>query len=181
MRRAWHALSKSIQDNKDVVVFPNEWIQTVKRFIAHHYRMLSAIPFGDLELVITAIPARPDPNRPDRPPRLAHLIGQLGASYGVDARLNRLRLTFNPGVLAYRLGVRSQSRDHLNPEERFANVRDHLYVADPAAAEGRRFLVLDDVTTTGATLLYAKQFLLNAGATSVDCFSFAQNISDPLR
>lgn len=176
-RRAWHGLSQSIQDHKDAVAFPNEWIETIKRFIAHHYRMLAAIPFGEgPELVVTAIPARPE-----RVHRLGHLIEQLRASYGADPRINRLRLTFDPAVLAYRPGVRSQSREHLSPEERFANIRDHLYVVNPAGARGRNFLVIDDVTTTGATLLYAKQYLTNAGANSVDCFSIAQNVSDPLR
>lgn len=176
-RREWHALTQSIHDNKDATAFPNEWIETIKRFITHHYRMLAAIPFGDgPELVVTAIPARPD-----RVHRLGHLIEQLRASYGADPRVNRLRLTFDPAVLAYRPGVRSQSREHLNRSERFANVRDHLYVINPAQARGRKFLVIDDVTTTGATLLYAKQYLTDAGATSVDCFSITQDISDPLR
>lgn len=176
-RRAWHGLSQSIQDNKDAQVFPAQWIDTIKRFIAHHYRMIAAIPFGEgPELVVTAIPARPG-----RVHRLGRLIEQLAASYGDNPRMNRMRLTFDPGVLAYRPGIRSQSREHLSPDERFANVRDHLYVVNPAAAQGRKFMVIDDVTTTGATLLYAKQYLMNAGATSVDCFSIAQNVSDPLR
>lgn len=176
-RRAWHGLSQSIQDNKEAMVFPVQWVDTIKRFIAYHYRMIAAIPFGDgPELVVTAIPARPE-----RVHRLGRLIEQLAASYGDTPRMNRMRLTFDPGVLAYRQGVRSQSREHLSPDERFANVRDHLYVVNPAAARGRKFLVIDDVATTGATLLYAQQYLTNVGATSVDCFSIAQNVSDPLR
>jgi phosphoglycolate phosphatase-like HAD superfamily hydrolase len=176
-RREWHDLSQSIQDNKDSENFPEEWIESIKRFIAYHYHSLGTFPFGDgPELVITAIPARPE-----RIHRLGYLIEQLRSSYGDNPRLKRLRLTFDPNLLAYKSGVRSQSREHLNPEERFANVRDHLYVVNPGAARDRRFLVIDDVTTTGATLLYAEQYLMDAGATSIDCFSFTQNISDPLR
>lgn len=176
-RRAWHRLSQSILQHKDSVQFPHEWTLTVQRFIAYHYRMISAFPIGPgPELVVTCIPARPE-----RVHRLGHFINQLAASYGNLPLLNRLRLTFDHGLLAYRPGVRSQSRDHLNPAERFENVRDHLHVVNPAGARGRRFLVIDDVTTTGATLLYAKKYLMEAGATSVDCFSLAQNISDPLR
>ena len=174
-RRAWHRLSQSIQANKDAVVFPVEWIETIKRFIAYRYQFITANPFNP-ELVITAIPARPG-----RVHRLGHLIAQIQASYGDNPRLNRLRLTFDPNVLAYRPGVQSQSHDHLTQEERFANVRDHLFVVNPAAAQGRKFLVLDDVSTSGATLLYAKKYLTGANATSVDCFSLAQTISDPLR
>lgn len=176
-RRAWHNLSQSIQDNKDADVFPVAWIDTIRRFIANHYRLISAFPFGEgPELVITAIPARPE-----RAHRLGRLIEQLAGSYGDMPRLKRLRLTFDPGVLAYAPGVRSHSREHLKPEERFANVRDHLQIVNPAAVSGRMCLVIDDVVTTGATLLYAKQYLENAGAISVDCFAIAQNVSDPLR
>ncbi|MBN8500721.1 MAG: HAD-IA family hydrolase [Sphingomonadales bacterium] len=176
-RRGWHRLSQSIQDNKEALAFPPEWIETLRRFIAFHYRFLTTIPFGNgTELIITAIPARPE-----RIHRLGHLIAQLQASYGADPRLNRLRLTFDPNVLAYRQGVQSQSHDHLTHEQRFANVRDHLYVVNPTAAQGKKFLVIDDVSTTGATLLYGKKYLSEAHANSVDCFTLAQTISDPLR
>ena len=176
-RRQWHALSQSIQDNKESVIFPVEWIESVKRFIAQHYMMMAAIAFGGgVELVITAIPARPG-----RVHRLAHFLNQLRASYGADPCHKNLRLTFDPDMLAYKEGVRSQSREHLNPEDRFVNVRDHLVVAKPEEARRKRFLVIDDVSTTGATLLYAQKYLTEAGATSVDCFTIAMNISDPLR
>lgn len=178
-RRAWHSLTQSILDNKDAVAFPPEWIETIRRFIAHHYRMITAMPaFGGNgpEVLITAIPARPG-----RVHRLGQLVAQLQASYGANPRLNRLRLTFDANVLAYRPGVQSQSHDHLNQDERMANVRDHLYVANPAAVQGKKVLVIDDVSTTGATLLYAKKYLEAAGARSVDMFSLAQTISNPLR
>lgn len=178
-RREWHALSQSIQANKDSVSFPPEWIETIRRFIASQYRYLAAIPrFGGTgpEVVVTAIPARPGRNH-----RLGNLITQLGASYGVGSSYKNLLLTFDATVLAYRPGVQSQSNDYLNQEQRFANVREHLYVGDPSAAQGKKFLVIDDVSTSGATLLYAKKYLTEAGANSVDCFSLAQTISDPLR
>lgn len=173
-RRDWHGLSQSIQANKNSIAFPDEWIASIKRFIAHHNRYLYALPF-DSELVVCAIPPRPD-----RVPRLNHLIDQLRASYGPIPRLKRMILTFDAGMLAYRAGVRSHSGEHLSLEERFANVRDHLFVVKPGEARGKRFLVLDDVSTTGATLLYAKKYLTEAGATSVDCFTIAMNISNPL-
>ncbi|GEM_PF-1643028 len=178
-RRDWHLLTQSIQDNKESTVFPPAWIETIRRFIAYHYRMITAMPIfvgNGPEVVITAIPARPG-----RVHRLAHLVGQLQASYGDNPRLNRLQLSFDPHVLAYKPGVQSHSHEHLNQEQRMANVRDHLYVANPAAVQGKKVLVIDDVTTTGATLLYAKKYMEEAGARSVDCFSIAQTISDPLR
>lgn len=178
-RRAWHRLTQSIQDNKESTEFPPEWVETIRRFIAYHYRVITAMPIivGNApEIVITAIPARPG-----RVHRLGHLVGQLQASYGGNPRLNRLQLSFDPNVLAYRPGVQSHSHEHLNQEQRMANVRDHMVVANPAAILGKKVLVIDDVTTTGATLLYAKKYMLEAGARTVDCFSIAQTISDPLR
>lgn len=179
-RREWHKLSQSIQDNKDETVFPSEWINTIRNFIALHYQFIAGMPSPLLgngpELIVTAIPARPLRNH-----RLGNLITQLGASYGASSSYKNLRLTFDPSALAYRQGVQSQSNDHLNQEQRFANIREHLYVVNPTAAQGKKFLVIDDVSTSGATLLYAKKYLTEAGANSVDCFSLAQTISDPLR
>lgn len=178
-RKSWHRLSQSILANKDAVAFPLEWIETIRRFIADHYKWITAMPvlFGKgPELLVTAIPARPG-----RPHRLGNLIAQLQASYGAAPKLNRLRLSFDPNVLAYRPGVQSQSHDHLNQDERMANVRNHLFVANTVAVRGKKVLVIDDVSTTGATLLYAKKYLEAAGARSVDMFSLAQTISDPLR
>lgn len=178
-RRGWHQLSHSIQANKDAVAFPAEWVEALRRYIAFQYYFLTAMPtFGGNgpEIVITAVPARPG-----RVHRLGNLIAQLQASYGNHPTLNRLRLSFDAGVLAYRPGVQSQSHDHLTQEQRFANVRDHLYVVNPAAAQGKKFLVIDDVSTSGATLLYAKKYLLDAHANTVDLFSLAQTVSDPLR
>lgn len=178
-RRAWHSLTQSILDNKESTTFPPEWIETLRRFIAHHYRMITAMPAfvgTGPEVLITAIPARPG-----REHRLGHLVRQLQASYGDNPRLNRLRLSFDPNVLAYQPGVQSQSHDHLNQDERMANVREHMVVANAEAVRGKKVLVIDDVTTTGATLLYAKKYMEEAGARTVDCFSLAQTISNPLR
>jgi phosphoglycolate phosphatase-like HAD superfamily hydrolase len=174
-RRDWHELSSSIQENKNSKLFPNEWILSLRQFIAHHYRFTAGSPFAR-ELVVTAIPPRPG-----REPRLTHLLSQLKASYGADARVQRMPLSFESNILAYREGVRSHSREHLSADERFANVRDHLLVAEPASVKGRRFLVVDDVSTTGASLLYAKRYLDHAGASKVDCFTIAMNVGNPVR
>lgn len=178
-RRSWHKLTQSILDHKEATEFPPEWIQTIRRFIAYHYRLITAMPsFGGTgpEVVVTAIPARPG-----REHRLGYLIKQLRDSYGDRPMIKGLRLLFDPQVLAYRDGVQSQSHDHLDHKQRMANVRDHLFVYDEDAVRGKRVLVIDDVTTTGATLLYAKKYLEEAGAKSVDLFSLAQTISNPLR
>jgi predicted amidophosphoribosyltransferase len=77
--------------------------------------------------------------------------------------------------------VQSQHNDHLNHDARFINVRDHLFVQHPEAVKaGMSFLVIDDVTTTGASLIYAAKYLKVSGAADVKCLSMAKNIGDVL-
>lgn len=55
---------------------------------------------------------------------------------------------------------------------RLNNVRDSMR-ADPAVVKDRVCIVVDDVTTTGATLTEAKRALKAAGAGSVHCVALA--------
>lgn len=64
-------------------------------------------------------------------------------------------------------GVASQTQ--LHREERFANAADSYRLAKPAAIQGNRVLLIDDVMTTGATLNVCAGSLLKAGASSVSC------------
>ena len=65
-----------------------------------------------------------------------------------------------PELLARPKPTRSQTG--LSREDRWRNVRD-CFAADPAAADGR-WLLVDDVLTTGATAVAAGQTLAEAGA-----------------
>jgi len=59
------------------------------------------------------------------------------------------------------------------PEERRANVLGAYEVVDAQAVTGRRFLLVDDVVTTGSTMAACRDTLLLAGADSVVCAAFA--------
>lgn len=52
-------------------------------------------------------------------------------------------------------------------KERFQNLAQCFSVSNPGAVHGRNIIVLDDITTTGATLQEAKRALLEAGARRV--------------
>lgn len=52
-------------------------------------------------------------------------------------------------------------------KERFENLAQCFSVSNPSAVRGRNVIVLDDITTTGATLQEAKRALLEAGARRV--------------
>ena len=56
---------------------------------------------------------------------------------------------------------------HLPRSRRLENVRGAFTVGDPRGVEGMRILLVDDVTTTGATADEAARTLLRAGASSV--------------
>ncbi len=172
-RRKWHKLSKSIAEHKEANVFPNEWLLAVRRFVED----VVARPLSRrrLEVVITAVP-----HRPDRTPRLERLLGQLNG--GFEAKpVKDVDASTAPGLLAYKEGVKSHHGEHLSAHDRFLNVCDHLYLPQPSAVDPKViYVVIDDVVTTGASLIYAAQYLKEEGAADVRCLAFAKNVSDVL-
>lgn len=61
----------------------------------------------------------------------------------------------------------------LGTKGRIANMQDAFRVTAPAFVDGRTILVIDDVMTTGATLVNASTALLRAGAAEVHALTFA--------
>jgi hypothetical protein len=166
-RVQWHELTRSVHDHKDADEFPSEWVESIYKFILDHYPTLG---FGG-QLRITIIPARPG-----RMPRLTHLLEQIEER--VSGTVFARRIVFLPDLLGYRDGVVSNSRDHLSRDDRFVNIRDHLYVRQPEMIrEGNQILVLDDVVTSGSTLVYAKEYIEAVNRCVVTCLALAKNIS----
>lgn len=166
-RAKWHELTSSIHSHKEAQSFPGEWIESIVSFISYHYPTLC---FAG-NLIVTVVPARPG-----RTHRLANLLKQ------VESRLtNPLlagRTVFLPELLAYRDGVLSNSREHLSREDRFKNIRDHLYINQPEKLKDRQdILIIDDVATSGSTLIYPKIILEKDSRRVVTCLSIAKNIS----
>ena len=71
--------------------------------------------------------------------------------------------------------ARPESRDQrkLSRSQRFRNMAGR-FRADPRACAGKAILVIDDVSTTGATLFEASDALREAGASCVYCMTFAR-------
>jgi ComF family protein len=67
---------------------------------------------------------------------------------------------------------RTRPQVGLNPAERQANVYG-AFIAEPALVFEKRILLVDDVRTTGATLVAAADVLLAAGAASVSGYCLA--------
>lgn len=58
-------------------------------------------------------------------------------------------------------------------EKRLVNLRGAFEVTDATRIAEKHVVLLDDVTTTGATFTEAKETLRRAGAQSVECFAIA--------
>lgn len=61
----------------------------------------------------------------------------------------------------------------ISREKRLKNLTDCFQVARPEIIGGRNIILIDDVSTTGATLKEARLTLLNSGAKSVIAFTVA--------
>lgn len=88
-------------------------------------------------------------------------------------------LPFEPRLLARAKATRSQVG--LSRAARAENLQGAFRVppAECARLQGRRVLLVDDVTTTGATANAAARALLRGGAARVDLLTFAL-VADPL-
>ncbi|MFG0602757.1 HAD hydrolase-like protein [Delftia sp. WSY_4] len=167
-RRVNHALSTSIEDNKESAQFPLPWLDAVRDFIEVTFNDISH-PEG---VIVTVVP-----HRPERQPRLEQLLNQLGAYLQVNP--TEAAVTLAPDLLAYTIGVRSNHNEFLNRAQRFENVRDHLVVARPElVSAGQAYLVIDDVVTTGASLISAQNRLTEVGAHDVVLLGLGKNVGD---
>lgn len=170
-RRQWHNLTQSIEDHKDADKFSKSWIDAIRYFILDQYHAF----FGPANLFVTVVP-----HRPGRKDRLETLLTQLKESI-TQKPIKNYNISVVPDLLAFKDGVKSQHNDHLNRDQRFANVRDHLFVQAPQlVAGGKSVLVLDDVVTTGASLIYATTYLKAIGAGDVRCLAIAKSVGDVL-
>lgn len=170
-RKQWHELTQSIEEHKDADAFSEGWIQAIRHFIADKYRAF----FSAASVIVTVVP-----HRPGRKARLEALLQQLQQSLALSPIPN-CNVTVAPDLLAFKAGVKSQHNDHLGQVERFENARDHLFVNSPQLVSGgKSVLVLDDVVTTGASLIYAMKYLKAAGAGDVKCLAIAKSVGDVL-
>ncbi|HEU4588717.1 MAG TPA: double zinc ribbon domain-containing protein [Gemmatimonadales bacterium] len=117
------------------------------------------------QLCLIPVPLAPRRERDRGYNQSERLAAALGALVGQSVRTDLLRR------------VRETStQTALTPEERRANVVGAFEAAAGVArvARGQTFVVVDDVFTTGATLLAAAEALASAGATRVEGVTFGR-------
>jgi len=85
----------------------------------------------------------------------------------------RLKLPFDPEVLQKKKETPPQAK--LPRKERIKQMRGAFRLNTPRHAEGRKFIVFDDVWTTGATLKSAAASLKRKGAEKVWGFALASS------
>ncbi len=79
---------------------------------------------------------------------------------------------YDPHILSKTKDTKSQARMH-NRESRLRNLKGCFRVTDPEKIKGRNVIILDDITTTGATFHEASTTLLRSGAKRVVCVAVA--------
>lgn len=85
-----------------------------------------------------------------------------------------LHLPIEEELLTRRRGKGTQT--HRKKEERWRAMKELFEVPDPTQVAGRRILLVDDVLTTGATLVHAGKALARAGAESISYYTLAVDV-----
>ncbi|WP_312645232.1 ComF family protein [Hydrogenoanaerobacterium sp.] len=106
--------------------------------------------------MIIPIPMYRDAKRERGFNQAEHIASNLAKSMGVPCRADIMQK-----VCANRV------QHHLSKSERVNNVRGVYQVALPQTVRGKTVLLVDDITTTGATLLECAAVLKAAGAVQV--------------
>lgn len=84
-------------------------------------------------------------------------------------------LEYAPNILEKIIHTESQARTHATKREREKNLEHSMLVSAEGAAglKGRSIIILDDVTTSGATFAEARRALKVAGAKKMLCVALA--------
>lgn len=169
-RAIWHQVTIDIHAMKNALVVPDYWVSAIGAFLQNLVRRNPHLAFGN-SLVITVVPAKPGRTR-----RLEAMLGQLSTVHAQRPLVNA-RVSFTPDLMRYREGVLSHHGEGLTKQQRIENVMNHLEVIARSGYENKHVVVIDDVATTGASLIYSRKYLMAAGARQVTCLSLTKAIN----
>ncbi len=84
----------------------------------------------------------------------------------------KFHLSLNKTLL---IRARNTEAQHTqNREGRRENVKGSFAVTNPSVIKGKKILLVDDISTTGATFLESSKVLYEAGAAEVRCFALSK-------
>ncbi len=130
---------------------------------------LAALPHAKKIEIVCAVPidGRKETKRGFNQTEI--LAGQVSSALGLEYQGRRLQQV-----------RRNLDQIGLSVEGRYENVRGVFSVTEPTEIKGKHVLLVDDVTTSGATLNSAAVTLLSAGAASVSAATLAMALEDGL-
>jgi len=70
----------------------------------------------------------------------------------------------------------TKPQSSLNEKARLKNIKNAFVVKNPTLIKDKRIVLIDDVTTTGATVIECAKVLIKAGAKSVDTLTVARTL-----
>jgi hypothetical protein len=168
--RAAHELTIEVERYKSATEFPTAWVSALIDACRDQLQFFGRRrPLG--RVILTCIPPRPG-----RPHRLGALVEQCEARY--RAQYGKDRVIFDPAVFNFLPGVRSNSNDHLGRAERFENIANHLSLSAANLRDQDTVIVVDDVVTSGSTLIGAKRLLESGGVSGIQLLGISKNIGD---
>jgi len=130
--------------------------------------VLSHVSAGDVDVVV------PIPVPYDR------LIERGYNQAALIARPLAAALSAPLGARILRRNAASVKQASLNRRDRLTNLQGAFSLRDERSVEGKRVLLVDDVTTTGATLAACQALMERAGARCVDSVVVARTESKGL-
>lgn len=138
-------------DRTDMAVHLAKWLQRAGSEVIAFADVIVPVPLHRWRLLMRAY---------NQSALLAHALGRLTEKPVAADALRRTKSTVSQGGLSRK--------------DRRRNVAKAFAVQRPAAVDGKRVLLIDDVLTSGATANACAATLLRAGATAVDVLALAR-------
>lgn len=159
-----HSLSRDIaqKEEEERFVIPNYWVEMIVAVIGP----MAEFMFGQNCVfdIVTVIPAKQEKN-----PRLELLLSAVANKFRASG------IDFCKNLFYFDSGARSQKT--LSRAQRAVEVNNKLHLNGDINIAGKRVLVIDDVITTGATMMRAMELLEGGEAKKVIGLAIAKTVS----
>lgn len=144
--------------------YDRDIIDFMATLMASNIKMLASRHGINLsDYVITYTPRRVHIKRREGFDHVRKLAFSLGKKLGITVE----KCFINVGVVAQK---------ELNKKERLENARESYELHTNAQISGKKYILVDDIVTTGATMLACGSLLYQSGASDVIPLSYAKNI-----